>query len=102
MTGFRILGGGSLASSLDLRYTRKSALDLPPGKLRSDPPSFGCSADDAPVQGTHREGVAWLVRWATGDPGRCGGVDEAACGARKKTRRAEPAASGRKGARVAE
>src|SRR3972149_11695692 len=31
---------GLLASSLDLRCTRKSALDLPPGKLRSDPPSF--------------------------------------------------------------
>ena len=39
MTGFRILGGGSLASSLDLRYTRKSALALPPGKLR--PASMG-------------------------------------------------------------
>ena len=31
-----------------------------------------------------------------------GGVDEAACGARKESRRAEPAASGRKVARVAE
>ena len=35
---------GLLASSLDLRCTRKSALALPPGKLRSAPPSFGCSA----------------------------------------------------------
>ena len=39
---------------------------------------------------------------ATGGPRRCGGVDEAACGARKKSRRAEPAASGRKVASVAE
>ena len=39
---------------------------------------------------------------ATGDPRRCGGVDEAACGARRKSRRAEPAASGRKVASVAE
>src|SRR4030043_13149 len=51
LAGFRILGGGSLASSLDLRCTRKSALDLPPGKLRSDPPSFGCSAACAPCGG---------------------------------------------------
>ena len=40
-----------MAKSLDLRCTRKSALDLPPGKLRSDPPSFGCSAAIAPVSG---------------------------------------------------
>src|SRR3990170_6262078 len=39
---------------------------------------------------------------ATGDPRRCGGGDEAACGARKELRRAEPAASGRKVASVAE
>jgi len=115
MTGFRILGGGSLASSLDLRYTRKSALALPPGKLRpasmgplpkrpcteradaprparrpteayprrygeggqrsrrgcsgprmpgssgngpldAGPPSFGCSADGAPVRGVRHRG----------------------------------------------
>jgi len=37
-----------------------------------------------------------LLRFVPGDPRRCGGVDEAACGARKKSRRAEPAASGRK------
>src|SRR4030066_389284 len=51
VSGFRILGGGSLASSLDLRCTRKSALDLSPGKLRSDPPSFRRSAACAPCGG---------------------------------------------------
>ena len=34
----RSLGGGPLASSLALRCTRKAALDLSPGKLRSGPP----------------------------------------------------------------
>jgi NADPH:quinone reductase-like Zn-dependent oxidoreductase len=43
-----------------------------------------------------------LAAPATGGPRRCGGVDEAACGARKKSRRAEPAASGRTVASVAE
>src|SRR4030065_522494 len=37
----------------------------------------------------------------TGDPRRCGGFPEAACGARKKSRRAEPAASGRRSRSVA-
>src|SRR3990170_3434605 len=98
VSGFRILGGGSLASSLDLRCTRKSALDLPPGKLRSDPPSFGCCADSAPLRGVitgiRKNGDvpenssspaagAAVVQPAAGmsvigDPGRCGGVDEAA------------------------
>src|SRR3990172_9187287 len=54
VSGFRILGGGSLASSLDLRCTRKSALDLSPGKLRSDPSSFGCSAAYAPCGECHQ------------------------------------------------
>ena len=116
MTGFRILGGGSLASS--------------------DPPSFGCSADSAPLRGvitgirkngdvpenssSPAAGAAAVQPAAgmsvIGDPRRCGGVDEAGghswrlsvvrleeCPAeRKKSRRAEPAASGRKVASVAE
>src|SRR3990170_8611597 len=92
MTGFRILGGGSLASSLDLRCTRKSALRPPTA------PSFGCSADSAPLRGVitgiRKNGDvpenssspaagAAVVQPAVGmsvigDPGRCGGVDEAA------------------------
>ena len=79
MNGFRILGGGSLALSLDLRCTRKSALDLPPGKLRSDPPSFGCSADDNPwwsVMGSLIAApVLWLVRPIRG-PGAMRGVPQ--------------------------
>ncbi|MGB3399798.1 MAG: hypothetical protein WBA34_06465, partial [Candidatus Deferrimicrobiaceae bacterium] len=67
--GFRILGGGSLASSLDLRNTRKSALALPPGKAPLGPPFLDCSADDAATE-------------STGTLRRCGGFREAACGAR--------------------
>src|SRR3989304_1320423 len=61
------------------RSPRESALALPPGKFRSGPP------------------VLRLLRRLPGTLRRCGGVDEAACGARKNLRRAEPAASGRKG-----
>src|SRR3972149_3554989 len=43
-----------------------------------------------------------LAAPAAGDTRGCGGVDEAACGERKNSRRAEPAASGRKVASVAE
>ena len=96
---------GLLASSLDLRCTRKSALDLPPGKLRSDPPSSA-----APPMGRPIARVP-----ATGGPQAMRGVDEAGghswrlsvvrleeCPAEGKTlRRAEPAASGRKVASVA-
>jgi hypothetical protein len=58
------------------------ARGIPCGGRRDQAPGFG-----APVP-------------APGDPGRCGGVDEAACGARKELRRAEPAASGRKVASI--
>src|SRR3972149_5239837 len=73
----RSLGGG-LRSWLAVRETRTAALNL------TAPPLLRLAAP------------------ATGDPRRCGGVDEAACGARKESRRAEPAASGRKVASVAE
>src|SRR3970282_2292778 len=66
----RSLGGG-LRSWLAVRWTRTAALNLTaPPLLRLAAPATGC-------------------------PRRCGGVDEAACGARKKSRRAAPAASGR-------
>ncbi|MGB3399954.1 MAG: hypothetical protein WBA34_07260, partial [Candidatus Deferrimicrobiaceae bacterium] len=73
----RSLGGG-LRSWLAVRETRTAALNL------TAPPLLRLAAP------------------ATGDPRRCWGVDEAACGARRKSRRAEPAASGRKVASVAE
>jgi hypothetical protein len=76
----RGLGGGSV---------RGSACDGP-ARLRLTslrPPPSACSASMVrPVGRTP----------ATGDPGRCGGFRRAACGARKRLRRAEPAASGRK------
>src|SRR3970282_2659710 len=73
----RSLGGG-LRSWLAVRWTSTAALNL------TAPPLLRLAAP------------------ATGGPRRCGGVDEAACGARKKSRRAEPAASGRTVASVAE
>src|SRR3972149_5346179 len=66
----RSLGGG-LRSWLAVRETRTAALNL------TAPPLLRLAAP------------------ATGDPRRCGGVDEAACGARKKSRRAEPPVGGR-------
>src|SRR4030066_1842397 len=70
------------------------ALDLPPGE-RSRADSSHCEQRTEPP-------LLRLAAQATGGPRRCGGVDEAACGARKKSRRAEPAASGREVASVAE
>ena len=52
---------------------------------------------DAPFQRRDSPGQAAIPR-----TGRCGGFLDAACGTREKLRRAEPAASGRKVASVAE
>ena len=54
------------------------------------------SATDPLEAGLTSPPILRLLRSIPGDPGRRGGFREAACGARKKSRRAEPAASGRK------
>src|SRR3972149_3349836 len=72
---------------------------LPIGRGPAPPPAPGEEAVQEP------EAQRSCARRRVPDPGaprRCGGGDEAACGARKKSRRAEPAASGRKVASVAE
>src|SRR3990172_7939366 len=74
--------GGKGMQLVPAKMPERTGSRYPPG------PRAGCSVDTTPPR--------------TGDPRRCGGVDEAACGARKKSRRAEPAASGRQVASVAE
>jgi hypothetical protein len=63
-----------------------------PEKLRSDPPSSAAPPMTRPIARVP----------ATGDPMRCGGVDEAACFAKEEIASSGTAAGGRKVASVAE
>src|SRR3990170_5684846 len=50
---------GVFASSLDVRWTRTSALDLPPRKAPLTPPPAAAPLADAPLRGRSSPRCAW-------------------------------------------